>query len=91
MLRATEEVFAAGDMIAFRPGAIPRSGVYAVRAGPVLADNIRATLTGQPYAVLTRNGVTLEGSWAWRLKDRTDRRWVARYNDLPPSACSAIW
>jgi len=101
-LRATDEVFAAGDMIAFRPGAIPRSGVYAVRAGPVLADNIRAVLTGRPlrpyrpqanalaivstgrpHAVLTRNGVTLEGGWAWRLKDRIDRRWMARYNELP--------
>lgn len=54
MLRATgrAEVFAAGDTIAFDPQAIPRSGVYAVRAGPVLADNIRATLTGgrlRPY------------------------------------------
>jgi len=54
MLRATgrEDVFAAGDTIAFDPAPIPRSGVYAVRAGPVLADNIRATLTGQalrPY------------------------------------------
>ncbi len=102
-LRAAGDVFAAGDMIAFRPGAIPRSGVYAVRAGPVLADNIRATLTGRalrPYrpqaqamaivttgrrhAVLTRNGLTLEGGWAWRLKDWIDRRWMARYNDLPP-------
>lgn len=102
-LRATDEVFAAGDMIAFRPGAIPRSGVYAVRAGPVLAHNIRAALTGRklrPYrpqaralaivstgrshAVLTRNGITMAGGWAWRLKDRIDRRWMARYNDLPP-------
>jgi selenide,water dikinase len=41
-----EEVFAAGDTIAFDPAPIPRSGVYAVRAGPVLADNIRAALTG---------------------------------------------
>ncbi|MBX9702475.1 MAG: selenide, water dikinase SelD, partial [Acetobacteraceae bacterium] len=54
MLRATgrEDVFAAGDTIAFDPGTIPRSGVYAVRAGPVLADNIRAVLTGgrlRPY------------------------------------------
>ena len=54
MLRAVgrEEVFAAGDTIAFDPGSIPRSGVYAVRAGPVLADNIRAALTGRalrPY------------------------------------------
>ncbi len=53
-LRATgrEEVFAAGDTVAFDPRPIPRSGVYAVRAGPVLAANIRATLTGErlrPY------------------------------------------
>jgi selenide,water dikinase len=49
MLRAIgrEDVFAAGDTIAFDPAPIPRSGVYAVRAGPVLADNIRAALTGR--------------------------------------------
>lgn len=101
-LRAAEGVFAAGDMIAFRPGALPRSGVHAVRAGPVLAGNIRAALTGgrlRPYrpqaralaivstggrhAVLTRNGVTLEGGWAWRLKDWIDRRFMARFKDLP--------
>ncbi len=48
MLRAAgrDDIFAAGDTIAFDPAPIPRSGVYAVRAGPVLADNIRATLTG---------------------------------------------
>ncbi len=104
-LRAADGVFAAGDMIAFRPGAIPRSGVYAVRAGPVLAGNIRATLAGgrlRPYrpqaqalaivstggrhAVLTRNGISLEGGWAWRLKDWIDRRFMARLNDLPRRA-----
>jgi selenide,water dikinase len=42
-----DNVFATGDMIAFAPRALPKSGVYAVRAGPVLADNIRRTLLGQ--------------------------------------------
>ena len=41
-----DDVFAAGDMVAFDPGALPRSGVYAVRAGPVLAANLRAAATG---------------------------------------------
>ena len=43
-----DDVFAAGDTIAFTPRALPKSGVYAVRAGPVLADNIRRLLVGKP-------------------------------------------
>lgn len=96
-----DRVFAAGDMVAFGPAAIPRSGVYAVRAEPVLAANLRAVLaggrlrpyrpqrdalyivsTGERYAVATRNGLTLGGRCAWWLKDRIDRRFVARFNDL---------
>jgi selenide, water dikinase len=42
-----DDVFAAGDTIAFSARALPKSGVYAVRAGPVLANNIRRTLTGR--------------------------------------------
>ena len=42
-----DDVFAAGDTIAFTPRTLPKSGVYAVRAGPVLADNIRRTLAGR--------------------------------------------
>ena len=47
-----EEVFAAGDIIAFGPRPLPKSGVYAVRTGPVLAENIHRLLTGarlKPY------------------------------------------
>src|SRR5215207_1307828 len=42
-----QDVFAAGDIAAFGSRDLPKSGVYAVRAGPVLADNIRRTLTGE--------------------------------------------
>jgi selenide,water dikinase len=43
-----DNAFAAGDTIAFPHRDLPKSGVYAVRAGPVLADNLRRTLTGRP-------------------------------------------
>ena len=45
---SADDVFAAGDTIAFAGRELPKSGVYAVRAGPVLADNIRRALTGRP-------------------------------------------
>lgn len=41
-------VFAAGDMIERADRALPRSGVHAVMAGPVLAHNLRAAMTGGP-------------------------------------------
>lgn len=97
-----DDVFAAGDTIAFDPAPIPRSGVYSVRAGPVLAGNIRAVLTGrrlrpyrpqrdalyivatgEPYAIATRNGLTVEGAWVWRWKDWIDRRFMRRFSALP--------
>lgn len=41
------DVFAAGDVISFPTRELPKSGVYAVRAGPILGDNIRRSLTGR--------------------------------------------
>ncbi|MDP1573382.1 MAG: selenide, water dikinase SelD [Coxiellaceae bacterium] len=38
------EVFAAGDSAAFTPTPLPKAGVYAVRQGSVLTDNLIATL-----------------------------------------------
>ncbi|QDL36416.1 hypothetical protein [Rhodoferax sediminis] len=39
-------VFAAGDVAAYAT-AMPKSGVYAVKAGPVLAENLRAVCEGR--------------------------------------------
>lgn len=46
-------VFAAGDVASIEGQSRPRSGVYAVRAGPPLAHNLRAALTGDALEVWT--------------------------------------
>ena len=110
-LRATgrEDVFAAGDVSVFDSRPLPRSGVYAVRAAPLLAANLRAAATGRRLrqwrpqrhnlyilstsdgsAVAVRGGLTLAGGWAWRLKDRLDRRFVARLNTIAQDASQPV-
>jgi selenide,water dikinase len=102
MLRSTShpQVFAAGDCAVQRGHPVPRAGVFAVRAGPPLAHNLRAALAGQPlqphvprsrYLALLSTGerhaigawgpLGFHGRWAWRWKDRIDRRWAARYRE----------
>ncbi|MDP5208567.1 selenide, water dikinase SelD [Microbulbifer sp. 2205BS26-8] len=46
-----QEIFAAGDVASFSTQPLPKAGVYAVRQGPILFHNLRATLTGQPLKV----------------------------------------
>ena len=95
-------IFGAGDCAsqAGRPRA--RAGVFAVRAAPILAHNLRAALAGRPlrayvpqrhylalvstgprHAVGVWNGLSWQGRWAWRWKDRVDRRFVERYRAAP--------
>jgi selenide,water dikinase len=46
-------VFAAGDLVTRDDAPHPRSGVYAVRAGPVLAENLRRFAAGGALATYT--------------------------------------
>ncbi len=39
--------------------------------------------TGNGSAVASRAGFTAEGRWVWRWKDWIDRRFMARFTDLP--------
>jgi len=87
------EVFAAGDCATLRDAPHPKSGVFSVRHGPVLAENLAggrreyspqarqlALITcGTRYAIASWGALSAEGAWAWRWKDRIDRRWIAGF------------
>ncbi len=95
-------IFAAGDCahLGFAPRA--KAGVYAVRAAPILAHNLRAALQGQPLrafapqrdylklislggrrAVADKWRLPLRGRWLWRVKDKIDRDFMAKFADYP--------
>jgi len=44
-------VFGAGDCVGLEGHALPKLGVYGVRQGPILADNLLASVTGAPLKV----------------------------------------
>jgi selenide,water dikinase len=81
------QIFAAGDIAAYAR-ARPKSGVFAVRAGPTLAHNLRARCEGRPldpwqpqqralYLVSTgdRHAFASWGRWSWH------GRWVWDWKD----------
>jgi selenide,water dikinase len=103
-LRSTsnEQIFAAGDVAHLTGQQRAKSGVYAVRAGPFLARNLRHAILGKPLqkfraqrqhlaligdghggAVASRSGWSAQGRFWWWLKDRIDRNFINKFNDLP--------
>lgn len=100
------DVFAAGDVATVMAAPRPKAGVFAVRAGPVLTDNLRRAVLSAPLtswrpqrhylaligvgggrAMPIRGGLTLPPSrWAWRLKEAIDRKFIAKFSDLPEMA-----
>ncbi|HZK89188.1 MAG TPA: selenide, water dikinase SelD [Stellaceae bacterium] len=83
-LRSTSDaaVFAAGDIAAMRGHPRDKAGVYAVRAGPPLAGNLRRALAGRPLkpAIPQRRALALIGTG--------DRRAVASWGAL---AAEGAW
>jgi len=99
------QIMAAGDIAAFEPQPLVKNGVYAVRQGPRMAENMRRLAageepasfrpqsrtmalisTGERHAIGSWGPLAFEGDWVWRWKDRIDRTWMAKYQELPSMA-----
>ena len=95
-------VFAAGDVATMVNHPRPKAGVFAVRQGPPLTENLRRYVRGQPLqpfrpqrqfltlietgngkAIAARGPFALEMALAHRWKDHIDRKFMARFRDLP--------
>ncbi len=46
-------------------------------------DYLKLISTGRRHAVADKLGLRLEGDWLWRWKNRIDRKFMAKFHDLP--------
>lgn len=63
----------------------------ALGGGPLRAfqpqrDYLKLISTGGKGAVADKFGLRLDGDWLWRLKDRIDRKFMAKFASYPPMA-----
>lgn len=95
-------IFAAGDIAAIDKHPRPKSGVYAVRQGQPLADNLRRYAANAKLkrhvpqksalalisvsatnAIASRKQRSFQGRWVAIWKNWIDRRFVAKYQNIP--------
>lgn len=67
----------------------------ALLGGPMRAfapqrDYLKLISTGGQGAVADKWGLPLNGGWLWRLKDRIDRKFMAKFEDYPAMAAPVI-
>lgn len=95
-------IFAAGDIATMRDNPRPKAGVFAVRQGNPLYENLNRILLGQPLtaykpqeryltligtgdknAIASWGALSLYSPLFWVWKDRIDRAFMRRFEELP--------
>lgn len=98
-----DRIFAVGDSGTIAESSTAKAGVFAVRQGPILWDNINRLLWKRPLqeyepqkgflklvntadgkSIAEYKGRSIYAGWCWKLKDRIDSRFMAKYQDYEP-------